>query len=165
MSDTSLEANDTTMDANLVRDFINRYEQGDPTQGYSEDEALTAFARATRLAPPEVLRRASDQAIERLDQDQRAEFNQLMRSRNQPPPADPDTGGTGLETIFSGLFGADGLGGMFQQGTSAGQNDHRGESPANPLGNLGPLLASPVGRAVIGGIGAFALKAMIRGRH
>lgn len=67
------------MDEIVIDDFIARYEQGDPTQGYSAAEARFAFERAVRTAPPDTLQRAARRAVDRLDDGQRAEFDELLQ--------------------------------------------------------------------------------------
>lgn len=156
------------MDRSVIDDFINRYEQGDPTQGYSEDEARSAFEQAVQTAPPETLRRAARDAVDRLDDGQRAEFGELLRTQQTEQPAwsqATEPTAPGLDDMFGGLFGSGGLGNFFGDLVSPGRSDGQqrgGRAGGGP--NIGELLRNPVGRAVIGGIGAMALKQLMRQR-
>lgn len=153
------------MDTDFVKSFIDRYEQGDPTQGYTEAEARSTFEQAAELSSPETLRRAAHQSVQRLDPDQRAEFGELLRRQTSPSPT-PQKGsdGFGLDDLFAGLFGQAGPGSREQPSYGRPSGAPSAQSP-NMAANLGKLLASPVGRAVIGGIGAFAFKEILRGHR
>lgn len=154
------------MDTDLVSDFITRYEQGDPTKGYTGDEARTAFERATQVASPETLRRAAGRAVDRLDDGQREAFDELLRRQSPSTTKTADGPGSfGLDELLSGLFGLAGPGSMGGQTQWPGQSRGPVRQSPNITSGLGQLLASPVGRAVIGGIGAFALKEIMHGHR
>lgn len=152
------------MDADLVRDFIERYEQGDPTQGYTRDEALSTFERAAEVASPETLRRAAGQAVDRLSEDQRTEFGRLMGRPVTTRPANDDHAGFGLDDLLAGLLGTAGDPSRERQADYPARRAS-GSRGTVSMTDVGKVLASPVGRAVIGGIGAFAFKEIMRSRH
>jgi hypothetical protein len=145
-----------------AQDFINRYEQGDPTQGYSHEEAQAAFQHAIQNAPPDTIQRAAQQAVGRLNAEQRAEFGQMLQQR-QAGVTNPG----GLDDVLSGVLGGGGgslgglLGGLMGGGAATGAvSQNQGSN-----GGLGDIMRSPVGKAVIAGIGAYAMKEILGARH
>ena len=154
------------MDTDLVKSFIDLYEQGDPTEGYTEEEALSTFERASEIASPETLRRAAHQSVERLDPKQRIEFGELLQGQGRSEPTmRKSVDGFGIDDLMAGLFGAAGPGANGGQPAVLRQGGMPNPQGPNMAANLGKLLGSPVGRAVIGGIGAFAFKEIMRGHR
>src|ERR671939_565783 len=62
-------------------DFISRYEQGAPDQGYSDDEAYQHFQQVSQHADPATMQRAAEQAFARMDPDQRAQVAQMLQQQ------------------------------------------------------------------------------------
>lgn len=191
-----------------AQDFVKRYMDGDPTEGYSKDEALSAFQSVAQRASPEQMEQAARQAVGNMRPNQRAEFAEMLRQRQAGqgfvpierageggrPPAGGGGGG-GLDDILGGFMGGGGggglggiLGGLLGGGGQGGQTSGRGggsglddmlggvlggddDSPRTQqrggqesggmLGGVGDLLGSPVGKALVGGIAAFAMKEMM----
>lgn len=171
-------------------DFANRYLNGNPNEGYSKDEALQHFQRVAQTAPPDVLQRAAEQTVQNLPPDQRAEFNQMLQQRQQgqgmvPIQGAAETtgvqqgsgGGGALGSLFGGLLGGGGLGGLLGGGGGGGNLGNLGglfgggantqpsaQTGAGTSGGgnpLGDLINSPLGKVLLGGIAAFALKDMM----
>jgi hypothetical protein len=156
-----------------AKDFVARYEQGDPSEGYSTDEASKYFNAALQHASPDQLQRASQKAVAKMNPDQRAAFAEMLKQRQaagggtvQIQHADGSRGGTqggGLDDILGGLLGGAGggglgniLGGLLgggQAGTQTGFQQGGGEG-----GGLGSILSSPAGKAAIAGVAAYAMK-------
>jgi hypothetical protein len=189
-----------------MRDFVDRYTTGDPSEGYSREEAAERFSEVLRRASPEQLQRAAQRTVENLPENQRAAFGQMLEQRKSgqglvdiqrtggTAPSSGAASGTddplggllggllgggaaggaagGLDDLLGGLTGGQsggggGLGGML--GGLLGGGDDQAQSGAtdsgnDPLGGLGDLLSSPMGKAVIGGIAAFAMKEMMDGK-
>ena len=75
-------------------------------------------------------------------------------------------GGGGLGGMLGGLLGGGGGGGGLGDLMGGGSSRDRGRSRATAggddmFGGLGDLMGSPVGKAVLGGIAAFAMKEMM----
>ena len=118
--------NDARAKAN---DFVNRVESGDPTQGFSTEEALTSYSQVAGRLSPEELQAATTQALERFSPEQRREFSAMLQSKangggdvtddpsqiaqltSQLQSQSPDGllgalgGGGGLDSILGGLLG------------------------------------------------------------
>ena len=167
-----------------AKDFVNRYMTGSPSEGYSREEAVDQFKRVAKHATPDQLQRATQQAVDNLPADQRAEFNQMLQQRQagqgtvdiqrtgggggQAAPADDPLGGLLGGLLGGGAAGGTGglddmLGGLLGGG---GESDKPGATQSqggggDMFGGLGDIMSSPVGKAVIGGIAAFAMKEVL----
>jgi hypothetical protein len=174
----SFESNDK---AKQAQDFVNRYEQGDPTQGYSKEEALQHYQQVAQHASPETMQRATQKAVERLNPDQRQEFAQMLQQRQsgqvqRQVPAGGSQGGGGLDDILGGLLGGGATaGGGGRIGNILGSLLGGGGAPSTNTGaveggggggggGIGDILGSSVGKAVMGGIAAYAMKEILDNR-
>ncbi|MFL5760758.1 MAG: hypothetical protein ACJ789_13605 [Thermomicrobiales bacterium] len=161
-----------------AQDFVQRYMQGDPSEGYSHEEAVSALQTAAQHATPEQLQRATDQAVNHLNPDQRKQLNEMVKQRQAgqgfvPIERAGDTsagggGGTsGLGDILGSIAGGGGgggdlgsiLGGLLGGQATTQSGYQQPQSGGN--GGLGDVVSSPVGKAVIGGIAAFAMKEIL----
>jgi hypothetical protein len=166
-------------DEDKARDFVNRYEQGNPTEGYSPDEAMEYFGRVAQSASPDQMDRAMRESMGRLNPNQRQEFAQMLQQRMggqvQRPMTDNDSNDLdgfmgGLGQMFGGGSGGGGLGGLLGGllgggigSANAGSVPGNGNTSRNGDGGgggLGDLIDSPVGKAVLAGAAAFAMKEM-----
>ncbi len=64
-----------------AQDFINRYQTGNPSEGYSEQEAIEQLQAAARVATPEQMQAAFKHSVANLPDDERAQFNQMLQER------------------------------------------------------------------------------------
>lgn len=141
-----------------ANDYISRYEQGPPDQGYSDDEAYENFQRVSQHADPQTIQRASEQAFARMDPQQRAQFAQQLQQQgggqmgqvsddprqmagmvSQMHQQNPG----GLAGLLGGGGGGGGLGGLLGGGGSGGG----GGFPGGTMGKM-----------AMGGIAAYAMK-------
>ena len=127
-----------------AQDFINRYQTGDPAEGYSEQEAIEQLQAISKVATPEQMQLAFKQSVARLPDNERAQFNQMLqdrqagtgmvdieRSGDRKDVSSRDSSGgdaPGLDDLLGGL-----LGGM--AGGSAGSSG----------GGLGDILGGLLG--------------------
>ncbi|MEA2527686.1 MAG: hypothetical protein QOF73_4913 [Thermomicrobiales bacterium] len=164
-----------------ARDFVNRYEQGDPTEGYSSDEAMQYFGEVAQHASPDQMEQAMRESMSRLNPNQRQEFAQMLQQRMggqvQRPMADQDPndldgfmgglgqmfggggGGGGLGGLLGGLLGG-GMTGSSNAGSMFGGGRSSNDGGGGGAGGLGDIVGSPIGRAVLAGAAAFAMKQM-----
>ncbi len=129
-----------------AQDFINRYQTGNPTEGYSEQEAIEHLQAASKVATPEQMQQAFKQSVASLPDNERAQFNQMLqdreagkgmididRSGNRKEATSRDSSGggdaPGLDDLLGGL-----LGGM--AGGAAGSSGGGGGGLGDILGGL-----------------------------
>jgi hypothetical protein len=220
-----------------AEDFINRYTTGNPSEGFSSEEAVNYLRQVRSEAPPEVMQRAAVETVRNLPDDQRKAFAEMLQRRQagsgmvtiertgearaaegrggaqagggmddmlgglfgglfgggggmtqpepypQPRQAPQGQGGFGADDMLGGLLGGllgggmtqqqprgssqsdnnpfdDLLGGMFGGGDDE-QEPQRRQQPQSQGGGVDEILSSPLGKAVLGGIAAFAMKEMM----
>jgi hypothetical protein len=63
------------------RDFINRYEQGDPSEGYSDQEVLKRYGEVSHAMSPDQYAQAAQEALSKLSPEERAAFVKMLQDR------------------------------------------------------------------------------------
>lgn len=220
-------------------DFVNRYQDGPPSEGFTSEEAVGYLQQIRGEVPPEVLQRAAVASVQNLPAEQRKQFAEMLERRQQGTgmvtiersgqarEADGRGGGGGqggadMNDVLGGLFGTlmgggmgapapapmpqqgmpgndDLLGGLLgtilggatampqgQGGTQASdpfgdilgslmgggmgapapapqQQPQAHQQQGGGVGSIGDILGSPLGKAVLGGIAAYAMKEMMGG--
>ena len=146
-------------------DFVDRYERGAPYEGIDDDEVIQNYrATAGRLSPQE-FEEATAESLGRLSREERRELRRRLRQqRGGQVDVDDDDDPRlmarelsqyrqqGSDDPLGGLGGM--LGGMFGGGASSQAGSSAG----------GDLLGGPLGKALMGGVAAFAMKKMMGGR-
>jgi len=165
-----------------ARDFINRYEDGNPAEGYSDDEARGYLKQAMQQASPEQIERASAKAMSRMNEDQRREFSEMLQQRQAGGVERSEGGGGGgmgdLGGMLGGLLGGGGggggglggmLGGLLGGGGGGGgsvvdnmDNDNTKRSGGGDAGGmLGGIMGSTAGKAAVAGLAAYLMKELL----
>ncbi len=138
-----------------AQDFVNRYEQGPPYQGISDEEAYHNYRQVAGQLPPQEYEESAAEAFQRLSPQERRQFAQMLQQRaggqfgsfqeddprqlarmtSQYRQQDPG----GLASLFGGGGGGGG-------------------------GGMGDMLNNPLAKAALGGVAAIAMKRMMGGR-
>jgi hypothetical protein len=66
-----------------AEDFVNRYQQGHPAEGYSEEEVMQRYQTVTGSVPDDIYEQSAEEAFARLSPQERKEFFQFLRQRAQ----------------------------------------------------------------------------------
>ena len=66
---------------NEYKDFVNRYEQGDPSEGYSDQEVLKRYGEVSHAVPPDQYAQAAQEALSKLSPEERAAFVKMLQER------------------------------------------------------------------------------------
>ncbi len=140
------------------RNFVNRYEQGDPSEGYSDQEVLKRYGEVSHAVPPDQYAKAAQEALGKLSPEERAAFVKLLQERAaargitisrevQPEPKE-------LGQVLTNLHQKPG---QLRELLGGGDIQPRGQAPSesNPIGGM---LASPMAKAVLAGIAAKVIK-------
>ena len=139
------------------RDFVNRFEQGNPSEGYSDQEVLDRYGEVSHAVPPDQYAKAAQEALGKLSPEERAAFVKMLQERAaargvtlsrevQPEPKELGQVLTNLHQKPGQL--RDMLGGPNVQP----RGDAQTSSP------IGEMLASPMAKAVLAGIAAMVVK-------
>jgi hypothetical protein len=140
------------------RDFVDRYEQGHPSQGYSDQEVLKRYGEVSHAVPPDQYAQAAQEALSKLSPQERAVFVKMLQDQaaargvalpRQVAPEPKELGQvlTDLHKMPGQL--RDMLGGDAAQQAS-------GSSP------ITDILKSPMAKAVLAGIAAMVVKRVMR---
>jgi hypothetical protein len=62
-------------------DFVNRYEQGPPSQGYSDQEVLKRYGEVSHAVPSDQYAQAAQEALSKLSPEERASFVKMLQDR------------------------------------------------------------------------------------
>jgi hypothetical protein len=63
------------------KDFVKRYEQGDPSEGYSDQEVLKRYGEVSHEVPPAEYAKAAQESLSKLSPEDREEFLKMLRER------------------------------------------------------------------------------------
>jgi hypothetical protein len=140
-------------------DFVKRYEQGDPSEGYSDQEVLKRYGEVSHAVSPDQYAQAAQEALSRLSPEERAAFVKMLQDRaaargvtlpRQVAPEPKDLG-----QVLTGLHAKPGqLRDMLGSVSGAAQAQEQA-SGSNPITDI---LTSPMAKAVLAGIAAMVVK-------
>jgi hypothetical protein len=144
------------------RDFVDRYEQGDPSEGYSDQEVLKRYGDVSHAVPPDQYAQAAIEALGKLSPEERAAFVKMLQQRaaargvalpGQVAPEPKELG-----EVLTDLHGKPGqLRDILVSGDAQPQEQAQ---PSNPIIDI---LASPQAKAVLAGIVAMVFKRVMQG--
>jgi hypothetical protein len=143
------------------RDFVDRYEQGHPSEGYSDQEVLKRYGDVSHAVPRDQYAQAAQEALGKLSPEERAAFVKMLQERaatrgvalpRQVAPEPKELG-----QVLTDLHGRRGqLRDILGGGDAQPQEQASGSSP------ITDILASPMAKAVLAGIAAMAVKRIMR---
>jgi hypothetical protein len=61
------------------KDFVDRYERGNPSEGYSDQEVLERYSDVAHAVPPEQYAQAAQEALAKLSPEDRAAFVKMLQ--------------------------------------------------------------------------------------
>jgi hypothetical protein len=158
-----------------AQDFIGRYEEGSPYEGYSTEEAFQNYQQVASRLSPEEYEDAAAEAFQRLSPQDRMQLAQLMQQQGGGQFGDfqvddprqlarmtsrvrQESGGGGLAALLGG--GGGGVGDLL--GAAMGGGQRRGGGGGGGGTDIGDLLNNPVAKAALAGIAAMAMKKIMR---
>ena len=159
-------------------EFVDRYTTGDPSEGFTTEEAIAHLRDMREEMSPAEFRAAMQRTLENLPPGQRDDFIAIMRQYQTGQPeaaagapartAAPAAGGDPFGGVLTGLLGgsAGGAGGVdlgallddLQQGGVRAPSSAPGQQPT--AADFRTLLESPLGRAVLGGMAAHGIQGL-----
>ena len=144
------------------KDFVDRYEQGDPSQGYSDKEVLERYGEVSHAVPPDQYAQAAQEALSKLSPEERAAFVKMLQERaaargvTLPGRVAPDP--QDLGQVLTDLHEKPGqLRDILGPGSAQPQEQASGSSP------ITDMLSSPMAKAVLAGIAAMVVKRVMQG--
>jgi hypothetical protein len=141
-------------------DFIDRYEQGEPSQGYSDQEVLKRYGEVSHAVPPDQYAQAAQEALSKLSPEERAEFVKMLQERaaargvTLPRQVAPEP--KELGQVLTDLHKKPGqLRDILGSPAARPQEQASGSSP------ITDILTSPMAKAVLAGIAAMVVKSVM----
>ena len=139
------------------KDFVNRYEQGDPSEGYSDQEVLKRYGEVAHAVPQEHYAQAAQEALSKLSPEDLTALVKMLQDRaagrgvTLPRQVAPEP--KELGQVLTDLHGKPGqLRDMLGGGAAQPQEQASGSSP------IIDILKSPMAKAVLAGIAAMVVK-------
>jgi hypothetical protein len=146
------------------QDFLNRFEDGPPWEGYADQEVMDRYGEVAHKASASDYQQAAREAFGRLSQTDREEFGELLagQARNKKLDLPRFTPGQGqgfgdvdwLSNITSQIHQQPGL----LRDLLGGLTGNSGASSS------GGIFSSPLAKAALAGIAAMLVKKALGGR-
>src|SRR6185295_10378364 len=142
------------------RDFVNRYEQGSPSEGYSDQEVLKRYSEVSHAVPPKEYAKAAQESLEKLSPEEREEFVEMLQqraaARGVKLPGNVASDPKDLGKVLTDLHERPGqLRDILGPGDGQPQDQAQGSNP------ITDMLSSPMAKAVLAGIAAIVVKRMM----
>ena len=145
-------------------DFLNRFEEGPPSEGYDDREVLDRYGEVAHKVSPSDYEQAARDAFGRLSQADREEFGQLLagqaRSRRLDLPGLAPAQGQG----FGDLDWLADMTNQIHQQPGLLRDLLGGLTGTGGTSSSGGLLSSPLAKAALAGIAAMLVKRALGGR-
>lgn len=139
------------------QDFVTRYEQGPPHEGYSAEEALNRYQQVAPQLPADQYQQVAEEAFQRMSPQQRQQFaeyvQQQTKTQGLPAPTVQPQQSQDPRALAQMLTG------MHQQQPGMLAQLFGGGGGARSDG----ALQNPAAKAVLAGIAALAVKRMMTG--
>ena len=144
------------------QNFVNRYEQGAPHEGYTDQEAMNRYQQIVPQLSPEQHQQAAMQAFSNMAPQDRQVFGGYLEQQAQQQGIPfPGQGGNYTDPNYLAQVTTQ----MHQQQPGL-LGQLLGGSGGNSLGGgSGSVLANPVAKAALAGIAAMAVKNFMNNRH
>jgi hypothetical protein len=144
------------------RDFVDRYEQGSPSEGYSDQEVLKRYGDVSHAVPANQYTQAAIEALGKLSPEDRAAFLKMLQERAAtlgvalPRQVTPEP--KELGKVLTDLHGKPG-----QLRDMLGGGDVQAREQTQRSNPIIDMLGSPQAKAVLAGIAAMVVKRVIQG--
>lgn len=146
------------------RDFVNRYEQGSPHEGYSDDEVLNRYQQVSRQLPHDVYQVSAQEAFSRMSPQERMQFGQhLQQQTRQQNYSFPDLDQDGQDDRYQDPnYLARATGRMHQQQPDLLSQVLGGAAQSfGGGGGGGNIFSNPLAKGALAGIAAIAAKKLM----
>jgi hypothetical protein len=140
------------------QDFVNRYEQGHPSEGYSDQETVNRYQQVTRQLPPDAYQQSAQEAFAKLSPEEREQFGQWLQTRAQQQNVNVPALGSGTDASRFRDPGA------LAQATTQMHEQEPDMLTKVLTGQTGTALDNPLARAALAGVAAMAARRVLTGR-
>jgi len=145
------------------RDFVTRYDQGHPSEGYTDAEVLDRYTSVAHEVPREQYAEAAREALARMSPEERAAFAKALQERAQSQgvslPSRVGTSPGDLGGVLTDLHQTPG-----RLRDLLGGGGPSSSAPSGGAGGVGNMLSSPLAKAALAGIAAMVARRYMTGR-
>ena len=148
------------------KDFLSRFEQGHPSEGYGDQEVLDRYQAVAHAVPPDQYMQAAQEALGRLSPEERAAFVKMLQERAKDRGASlPPQVGTEPRDLGQVLTDLHQRPGQLRDLLGAGGAQAPADAPVQASGAsaLTNIFASPLAKAALAGIAAMVVKRVMQG--
>jgi hypothetical protein len=141
-------------------DFVDRYEQGHPSQGYSDQEVLKRYGEVSHAVSADQYAQAAQEALSKLSPEERAVFVKMLQDRaaargmTLPGKVAPEP--KELGEVLTDLHKKPG-----QLRDMLGGGAAQPQAQASGATMITDILSSPMAKAVLAGIAAMVVKRVV----
>src|SRR4029434_9935989 len=137
-----------------LKDFVSRYEQGHPSEGYSDQEVVERYRDVAHAVPPDQYAQAAQEALSRLSPQERAAVVTMLQERAQARgTALPQQIGSEPRDLGQVLTDLHQKPGQLRDLLGGGGAQAQAQGPSA----LTSILASPLAKAALAGIAAMVV--------
>jgi hypothetical protein len=144
--------------------FLNRYEEGPPWEGYSDQEVLDRYGEVAHKGSPSDYQQAAREAFGHLSEADREEFGRMLagQARDRRPDLPGLTPGSGQG--FGDLDWLSHITGQLHQQPGLLRDLLGGLTGNKGTSSSGGIFSSPLAKAALAGIAAMLVKRVLGGR-
>ena len=145
-------------------DFVNRFEEGPPSEGYEDQEVMERYGEVAHKVSPSDYQQAARDAYGHLSQSDREEFGRMLAGQAQNKGIDLPGLTTGQGQDFGNLDWLSNITGQIHQQPGLLRDLLGGLTGNRESGSSGGIFSSPLAKAALAGIAAMLVKKVMGGR-
>jgi len=145
-------------------DFLNRFEEGPPSEGYSDQEVMDRYGEVAHKASPSDYQQAARDAFGRLSQADREEFGRMLAGQAQNKRLDLPGLTPGQGQGFGDLDWLSNITGQLHQQPGLLRDLLGGLTGNREASSSGGIFSSPLAKAALAGIAAMLVKRVLGSR-
>ena len=141
-------------------DFVNRYDEGEPWEGISDDEAVNRYDEVSSQLSDDDYELSAREAFERMSPDQRREFARMVRQQGRQRNVDLGQFDSDDDERFSDPHELARMSRHVRKQQPGGLGALLGGGSGGGGGGMGAMLGNPAAKAALAGVAAMAAKKM-----
>lgn len=145
-------------------DFLKRFEEGPPSEGYSDQEVMDRYGEVSHKVSPSDYQQAAREAFGHLSQADRQELGRMLAGQAQDRKIGLPQLSPGQGKSFGDLDWLSNITGQLHQQPGLLREILGGLTGGRDTGGSGGILSSPLAKAALAGITAMLVKKVMGGR-
>ncbi len=146
------------------KDFLSRFEDGPPSEGYEDQEVLDRYGEVAHKASPSDYEQAARDAFGHLSQADREEFGQLLAGQARSRRLDLSGLTPGQGQGFGDVDWLSNITGQIHQQPGLLRDLLGGLTGNRETGSSGSIFSNPIAKAALAGIAAMLVKKVLGGK-